>query len=104
MNEDNWTQHDEKSYVEMLQDMDSEAGKLLDYLKSHSLENNTVVIFVSDNGGFPNVANMGPLKGAKGGTFEGGIRVPLIVRWPEKLKAGLTRNQVCATFDLTSQY
>ena len=101
VNEDNWTKPDEKSYVEMLQDMDSEVGKLLDYLTSHSLENNTVVIFVSDNGGFPNVANMGPLKGAKGGTFEGGIRVPLIVRWPGKLKAGLTSSQVCATFDLT---
>jgi len=70
-------------------------------LKKHKLEENTLVIFVSDNGGFARAANMGPLNGAKSTTLEGGIRVPLIMRWPGRIRPGTTSKQVSATFDLT---
>ena len=92
---------DPDTYVAMLEDLDSEVGRVLDSLKHHDLEQNTLVIFVSDNGGFAPAAHMGPLRGAKSTTLEGGIRVPLIMRWPGKLPAGQESSQVCATFDLT---
>ena len=98
---ENWMTPDADTYVAMLEDLDAELGRVLDALKQHQLEQNTLVIFVSDNGGFAPAAHMGPLRGAKSTTLEGGIRVPLIMRWPGKLPAGQTSEQVCATFDLT---
>ena len=97
----NWTEPDAKTYVAMLEDLDREVGRVLAALKKHQLEKNTLVVFVSDNGGFARAANMGPLSGAKSTTLEGGIRVPLIMRWPERIKPGTTSDQVSATFDLT---
>ena len=85
----------------MLEDLDREVGRVLAALKKHQLEKNTLVVFVSDNGGFARAANMGPLSGAKSTTLEGGIRVPLIMRWPGRIKPGTTSDQVSATFDLT---
>jgi len=101
VNETNWTQVDAKAYVAMLEDLDREVGRLLTTLKEKNLTKNTIVIFVSDNGGFAKAANMGPLRGAKSSTLEGGIRVPLIIRWPGHIQPGTISNQVCATFDLT---
>ena len=97
----NWTEPDAKTYVAMLEDLDGEVGRVLAALKKHKLEENTLVVFVSDNGGFARAANMGPLSGAKSTTLEGGIRVPLIMRWPGRIKPGTTSSQVSATFDLT---
>ena len=97
----NWTEPDAKAYVTMLEDLDREVGRVLATLKKHKLEKNTLVVFVSDNGGFARAANMGPLNGAKSTTLEGGIRVPLIMRWPGHIQPGTTSRQVCATFDLT---
>ena len=97
----NWTKPDGKAYVAMLEDLDHEVGRVLAALKKHKLEENTLVIFVSDNGGFARAANMGPLNGAKSTTLEGGIRVPLIMRWPGRIRPGTTSKQVSATFDLT---
>ena len=104
VNESNWTQPDAKTYVAMLEDLDSEVGRILGALEKNKLSDNTIVIFVSDNGGFAKAANMGPLKGAKSTTLEGGIRVPLIIRWPGQIEPGTTSNQVCATFDLTRSF
>lgn len=97
----NWTEPDAKAYVTMLEDLDREVGRVLATLKKHKLEKNTLVVFVSDNGGFARAANMGPLNGAKSTTLEGGIRVPLIMRWPGHIQPGTTSRQVCVTFDLT---
>jgi arylsulfatase A-like enzyme len=101
VNKENWMKPDAETYVAMLEDLDSEVGRLLSVLEKHKLTDNTLVVFVSDNGGFSGAANMGPLNGAKSTTFEGGIRVPLIMRWPNQIQSGITSNQVCATFDLT---
>ena len=101
VDETNWMEADAKTYVAMLEDLDSEVGRLLKALEESNLVKNTLVIFVSDNGGFAKAAHMGPLRGAKSSTLEGGIRVPLIVRWPGRIASGKTSDQVCATFDLT---
>ncbi len=101
VDQSNWTEPDAETYVAMLEDLDSEVGRVLASLKKHQLEKNTLVVFVSDNGGFARAANMGPLSGAKSTTLEGGIRVPLIMRWPGRIKPGTISKQVCATFDLT---
>ena len=101
VDETNWMEADAKTYVAMLEDLDSEVGRLLKALEENNLAKDTLVIFVSDNGGFAKAAHMGPLRGAKSSTLEGGIRVPLIVRWPGRIASGKTSDQVCATFDLT---
>jgi arylsulfatase A-like enzyme len=62
---------------------------------------NTLVIFASDNGG-PMHSRNEPFSGRKGTTYEGGIRVPCILRWPEKLAAGSESSQVAMTVDLTA--
>ncbi len=101
---DNWTEPDAPTYVAMLEDLDSEVGRLLDVLEQTGLARDALVIFASDNGGFARAAHMGPLRGAKGTTFEGGIRVPLIMRWPGRIPAGTRCDQASATFDLTRSF
>ena len=98
---ENWMQRDPQAYIQMLQDLDAEVGRLLDAVDGAGLRENTIVVFVSDNGGLRGAANMGPLRGAKSSTLEGGIRVPLIIRWPGRIKPNTRSQQVSATFDLT---
>lgn len=72
--------HDNALLAACLADLDTGIGRVLEKLKSLDLERNTLVVFTSDNGG-PHVTQE-PLRGAKGGYYEGGIRVPMIARWP----------------------
>ena len=76
-------------FVGSITAMDAAIGRLLDLLDEYKITDNTIVIFFSDNGG-GGAADNAPLRGRKGQMFEGGIRVPLIVRWPGKVKAGST--------------
>jgi len=104
VNESNWTTRDAETYVAMLEDLDDEVGRIMKTIDDAGLTDRTIVVFVSDNGGLEGAANMGPLRGAKSGTFEGGIRVPLIIRWPGHIEPGSVSHQVSATFDLTASF
>lgn len=87
-------------YAAMVDEMDQGVGHLLASLQQHSLTENTVVWFLSDHGGMKRTSDNRPLKGAKGSHFEGGLRIPLIVRWPGKVKPGTVSHQPVTTLDL----
>lgn len=76
----------------MLKSIDDGVGMIRQCLKTLKLENNTIVIFTSDNGGETNVTSNAPLRGGKSQLYEGGIRVPLIIQWPGKVAKG----SICA--------
>lgn len=86
-------------YRELVEQMDARVGDVLDQLERSRLASNTLVLFLSDNGADPNGSNA-PLRGRKSSVFEGGIRVPWIMRWPGVLKAGTTFAQPVTTMDL----
>lgn len=82
--------HSNPTYAAMVHSVDESVGRLLDALDELEVADNTVVIFYADNGGFGPVTSMDPLRGSKGMLYEGGIREPLIVRWPDRVEAGAT--------------
>jgi arylsulfatase A len=88
-------------YVTMVERLDRGVGKILRALDDHSLARNTIVIFTNDNGG-EWLSNAGPLFNRKSSVWEGGIRVPALIRWPATLPAGKTSLQVGITMDLTA--
>jgi len=77
-------------YAAMIESVDQSVGSILGRLDDLGLRDDTIVLFFSDNGGYGPATSMEPLRGAKGMLYEGGIRVPLIVRWPGKVEPGAT--------------
>ncbi|QDU75819.1 Arylsulfatase [Bremerella volcania] len=88
-------------YKAMIGRMDEGIGRILQAVDATGESDNTIVWFFSDNGGVGNLRGINkPLKGSKLTVFEGGIRVPACVRWPEKIKAGQSTDVVCGYIDL----
>lgn len=88
-------------YAGMLTAMDEGIGKLLDKLREFGIEENTLLFFVNDNGGpTANASNNSPLRATKGTMFEGGIRVPFMVQWPGRLKAGQVYDHPAIALDI----
>lgn len=92
-------QHHDPLYAACLYDLDDGVRLLLERLDQLGLEQNTLVVFTSDNGGTQR-SSQEPLRGSKGGYYEGGIREPLIVRWPGIVKAGARSTTVVQQVDL----
>ena len=91
----------EANYASMIEGMDKSLGDLMQYLKEKKADKNTIIIFMSDNGGLslapprggePHTQNL-PLKAGKGSVYEGGIREPMIVKWPGVVKPGSSTSQ-----------
>ena len=94
------------AYAAMVSHMDTSVGKILDLLKELKIDDNTMVVFTSDNGptylgGYDRefFNGAGKLRGYKGNLYEGGIRVPMVVRWPGEIKAGTVNDHVGAFWD-----
>ena len=95
--------HRERVYAAMIRALDRGIGQVMEALKANGLDDNTLVIFTSDNGGagyigLPDVN--APYRGWKGTLFEGGIRVPFLARWPLRLQAGKTYDAPVHHFDI----
>jgi arylsulfatase A-like enzyme len=88
-------------YVAMVERMDDGVGQILATLERLSLAGNTIVIFTNDNGG-EWLANSAPLFNRKTTVWEGGIRVPALIRWPGHIPSGSVSDQVGITMDLTA--
>ena len=89
------------TYKEMIEILDESVGTIVEALRKNNLQNNTLVIFCSDNGPTKiGVAVNASLKGSKGSMFEGGHRVPFIAHWPEVIPAGQTNSQTVMSMDL----
>jgi arylsulfatase A-like enzyme len=95
------TQPTRKDYAEMLERADEGVGQILAALERHGLTRNTLVIFTNDNGG-EWLSRNAPLFHRKATLWEGGIRVPAILRWPGRVPGGRTTRQVGITMDLTA--
>ena len=97
--------HQNTELAAMVQSLDENVGRILAKLDERGLSENTVIIFTSDNGGFVNefagktVTNNHPLRSGKGSLYEGGVRVPLIIRWPGVTTPGATTDEPVSTID-----
>jgi len=88
-----------RRYGAMIEAMDAAVGRVLVALDSLGLAEETLVIFTSDNGAYGGVTDLAPLRAAKGHLYEGGLRVPLIVRWPGKIPAGTVSAEPVISMD-----
>ncbi len=100
-------------YGDTMEELDYETGRILDAIDDLGLRDNTLFIFTTDNGPWSNMADIlrprhkgeiawgssGALREAKGSTYEGGLRVPCLVRWPGKVPAGRVSDAIFATID-----
>ena len=87
-------------YAAMVESVDSSVGRILDGLEAAGIADRTAVILASDNGGLDSVTSNAPLRAGKGHLYEGGIRVPLIVRWPGHGSRGSVVNTPVTNADL----
>ena len=87
-------------YAAMVESIDNSVGRALDALRASGKEDDTVIIFTSDNGGFYKATSNAPLRANKGAYYEGRIRVPLIIKWPGISRAGRVIHEPVISNDL----
>jgi arylsulfatase A-like enzyme len=91
-------------FGDWVEEVDWSVGQVLDALRAQGLDKDTIVIFTSDNGPWltkgADGGSAGPLRGGKGSTWEGGVRVPTLAWWPGRIPAGSVNDAVAATIDL----
>jgi arylsulfatase A len=87
------------AYAAMVESVDDAVGKITAVLDELDLADRTIVFFTSDNGGLMGVTNNAPLRAGKGHPYEGGIREPVIVRWPKVIKAGTISHEPVTSVD-----
>lgn len=91
-----------RTYAAMVSAVDDGVGRVLAKLREHKIENNTMVVFLSDNGGPTpdNASNNQPLRGVKGDPWEGGFRVPFAVQWPDRISKNLVYRKPVISLDI----
>ena len=91
-------------YGDVIREIDWGVGQLFDALQRHGIDDNTCVVFTSDNGPWlsygDHAGSAKPLREGKGTNFEGGFRVPCLMRWPARIPAGTTCTEIAGTIDL----
>lgn len=91
-------------YGDVIQEIDASVGAILDTLERCGVDRNTLILFTSDNGPWLSYGNhggsAGPLREGKGTVWEGGVRVPFVARWPERIPAGSVCSEPAMTIDL----
>jgi|TARA_B110000305_G_C19452955_1_gene649134 arylsulfatase A-like enzyme len=90
---------DNPVFASMVENVDTNIGKILNTIKSLGIEKNTMVVFTSDNGGIRAISTQDPLRAGKGSYYEGGTRVPYIIKWPGNIKAGTTNETPIVNMD-----
>jgi len=91
------------AYGDVVEELDSRIGKMLETLETEELDHKTIVVFLSDNGPEPGQrrwASAKPFRGLKWSSLEGGTRVPCIIRWPSVIPAGQASDELTAAIDL----
>ncbi len=98
----NHISHPQQVYAAMVSSMDDNIGRVMEALRKHGLEDNTMVIFLSDNGGpaYAGFSNNAPFRGYKGDVLEGGIRVPFALQWKSVIPGGQRISMPVSSLDL----
>ncbi|MFN7138822.1 MAG: sulfatase [Limisphaerales bacterium] len=93
-------EHDNAEYAAMISSVDEGIGRIVERLGALGLMDNTIVVFTSDNGGLEKITSNTPLREGKGTAYEGGIRVPLIIKWPAQARRGIVSDVPVHSNDL----
>lgn len=91
--------HSNAKYAAMIEALDNSVGKVYRRIEELGLSENTIIVFYSDNGGLVPITDNYPLRAGKGSPYEGGIRVPLIIKWKGSLKAGIRSSALVTGVD-----
>ena len=87
------------TYAAMVESVDDSVGRVMRTLRDLELDERTMVVFTSDNGGFAGATNHAPLRANKGSSYEGGVRVPVIVKWPGRAEPGSVCHEPVISMD-----
>ncbi|MEG3659260.1 sulfatase-like hydrolase/transferase [Arenibacter palladensis] len=94
-----------QTYAAMVHRLDVNVGRIIDAIAEHDLDKNTLVVFISDNGGpIDNGSINSPYNGKKGTLLEGGLHVPFILNWPQTLPSGKTYSQMVSSLDFAPTF